>query len=144
MNSRYLLLVIACILPVAKIHVHKKYSVTTKNPTKELIFQSAYWYGPAEIAVHQRHLRPRNLWEKHSRAAVILHTYPKCCKDDSGYFLFDRFLKNIWQHWDNIVPTKIFTHLRAKRQQPHTENHLILELKTAFVAQDTHDAKKLT
>lgn len=74
----------------------------------------------------------------------VSYAYTKCCKDDSSYFLFDRFLKNIRQDWNNIVSTQIFTHLRTECQQPHTENHLILKLKATFITQDSHDTEKIS
>lgn len=71
-----------------------------------------------------------------------LRTYTECCKNDSCYFLFDRFLKDVWENRNDIVPAKVFTHLRTECQEPYWKNHLILELKATLVTQNAHYAEK--
>lgn len=62
-------------------------------------------------------------------------TYPEGSQNDSSDLLLDRLLEDVGQGWNYIVASQLLTELRTEGQEPHTEDHLVLELEATLVAQ---------
>lgn len=67
-------------------------------------------------------------------------TYPEGSQNDSSDLLLDRLLEDVRQGWHDVVAPQLLTELRTEGQQPHTEDHLVLELEATLVAQHRGDA----
>lgn len=68
-------------------------------------------------------------------------TYPEGGQNDSSDLLLDRLLQNVGECRHHVVASQLLAELRAEGQQPHTEDHLVLQLEAALVAQHCCDAK---
>lgn len=66
---------------------------------------------------------------------VDCHTYPEGGENDPGDLLLDRFLEDVGERGHHVVAPQLLAQLRAKGQEPHAEDHLVLELEAALVAQ---------
>lgn len=71
-------------------------------------------------------------------------TYPQGSQDDASDLLLDRLLEDVGQCWHHVVAPQLLTELGAEGQQPNTEDHLVLELEAALVAQHSGDAENKT
>lgn len=73
-------------------------------------------------------------------ASEKLHTYPEGGQNDSGDLLFDRLLQDVGQRRHHVVTSQLLAELRTEGQEPDAEDHLVLELEAALVAQHGRDA----
>lgn len=71
-------------------------------------------------------------------------TYPEGSQNDSSDLLLDRLLQDVGERRHHVVAPQLLTELRTEGQQPHAEDHLVLQLKATLVAQDCGDAKNDT
>lgn len=71
----------------------------------------------------------------------IFPTYPEGGQNDSSDLLLDRLLQDVGERRHHVVASQLLAELRAEGQQPHTEDHLVLQLEAALVAQHCCDAK---
>lgn len=71
----------------------------------------------------------------------IFSTYPEGGQNDSSDLLLDRLLQDVGERRHHVVASQLLAELRAEGQQPHTEDHLVLQLEAALVAQHCCDAK---
>lgn len=62
-------------------------------------------------------------------------TYPEGGQNDSSDLLLDRLLEDVGQSWNDVVASQLLTELRTEGQEPHAEDHLVLQLEAALVAQ---------
>lgn len=74
----------------------------------------------------------------------IFPTYPEGSQNDSSDLLLDRLLQDVGERRHHVVAPQLLTELRTEGQQPHAEDHLVLQLKATLVAQYCGDAKNDT
>ena len=66
--------------------------------------------------------------------------YPEGGEDDPGDLLLDRLLQDVGERWHHVVAPQLLAELGAEGQQPHAEDHLVLQLEATLVAQHGRDA----
>lgn len=86
-------------------------------------------------SVHLRNAKKKKQKQKNKKC-----THPEGSQDDSGDLLFDGLLEDVGQRRHHVVASQLLAELRTEGQQPNTEDHLVLELEAAFVAQHRCDA----
>ena len=74
------------------------------------------------------------------RTSEKFSTYPEGSQNDSSDLLLDRLLQDVGQRWHYVVASQLLAELRTEGQEPHTEDHLVLELEATLVAQHRCDA----
>lgn len=67
-------------------------------------------------------------------------TYPEGSQNDSSDLLLDRLLEDVGQRRHYVVASQLLAELRTEGQEPNAEDHLVLELEAALVAQHRCDA----
>lgn len=77
-------------------------------------------------------------------ADVFHDTYPESSEDYASDLLFDRLLKDVGKRRYHVVAPQLFAELRAECQEPHAEDHLILQLEATLIAQHRRDAERCT
>lgn len=75
---------------------------------------------------------------------MLYATYPESSQDNAGDLLFDGLLEDVGERRYHIVTSQLFAELRAEGQEPDAEDHLILQLEAALIAQHCRDAAKRT
>lgn len=68
-------------------------------------------------------------------------TYPEGGQNDSSDLLLDRLLQDVGEGRHHVIASQLLAELRAEGKQPHTEDHLVLQLEATLVAQHCCDAK---
>lgn len=71
-------------------------------------------------------------------------TYPEGGQNDSSDLLLDGLLQDVGERRHHVVAPQLLAELWTEGQQPHAEDHLVLQLKATLVAQDCSDADKDT
>ncbi len=71
-------------------------------------------------------------------------TYLESSQDYASDLLFDRLLEDVGECRYHVIAPQLFAELRAKCQEPHTEDHLILQLEATLIAQHCCDAERWT